>query len=107
MLLALASAPVFLLALLGHPRGSAATSHWLPGTGDTGYTNAPTGPTGMVVVDGLLHGSRPWPGTASATSILPAIVVALGPAVSIGRVLRGSLEAAMASDFARTAGPRA
>jgi len=102
LLLALASAPVFLLALLlilwisGH-------LHWLPATGDTGYTNAPTGPTGMIVIDGLLHGQPAvaWDGVRHL--VLPAFVVALGPAVSIGRVLRGSLEAAMASDFVRTA----
>ncbi|HEX7444567.1 MAG TPA: ABC transporter permease [Acidimicrobiales bacterium] len=102
LLLALASAPVFLLALL-LILWISGDLHWLPGTGDTGYTDAPTGPTGMVVVDGLLHGQPAvaWDGVRHL--ILPAIVVALGPAVSIGRVLRGSLEAAMASDFARTA----
>jgi peptide/nickel transport system permease protein len=102
LLLALASAPAFLLALLlilwisGH-------LHWLPATGDTSYTNAPTGPTGMIVIDGLLHGQPAvaWDGVRHL--ILPAFVVALGPAVSIGRVLRGSLEATMASDFVRTA----
>ena len=35
--------------------------------------------------------------------ILPGICIALGPAVSIGRVLRGSLVSAMRSDFVRTA----
>ena len=102
LLLALASAPVFLLALL-LILWISGDLHWLPGTGDTGYMNAPTGPTGIIVVDGLLHGQPAvaWDGVRHL--ILPAIVVALGPAVSIGRVLRGSLEAAMASDFARTA----
>jgi len=102
LLLALASAPVFLLALLLILWVSG-DLHWLPGTGDTGYTNAPTGPTGMIVVDGILHGQPAiaWDGVRHL--VLPAIVVALGPAVSIGRVLRGSLEAAMVSDFARTA----
>jgi len=102
LLLALASAPVFLLALLLILWVSG-DLHWLPGTGDTGYTSAPTGPTGMIVVDGILHGQPAiaWDGVRHL--VLPAIVVALGPAVSIGRVLRGSLEAAMVSDFARTA----
>jgi peptide/nickel transport system permease protein len=102
LLMALASAPVFLLALLLILVISG-DLHWLPGTGDTGYTNAPTGPTGLVVIDGILHGQPAvaWDGVRHL--ILPAIVVALGPAVSIGRVLRGSLESAMASDFARTA----
>jgi peptide/nickel transport system permease protein len=102
LLMGLASAPVFLLALLLILIISG-DLHWLPGTGDTSYTNAPTGPTGMVVVDGLLHGQPAvaWDGVRHL--ILPAFVVALGPAVSIGRVLRGSLEASMASDFVRTA----
>ncbi len=102
LMMALASAPVFLLALLLILVISG-DLHWLPGTGDTGYTNAPTGPTGMVVIDGILHGQPAvaWDGVRHL--ILPAVVVALGPAVSIGRVLRGSLESAMASDFARTA----
>jgi peptide/nickel transport system permease protein len=102
LLMSFASAPVFLLALVailflsGH-------LHWLPATGDTGFTNAPTGPTGMIVLDGLLHGQPAvaWDGVRHL--ILPALVVALGPAVSIGRVLRGSLESSMVSDFARTA----
>jgi peptide/nickel transport system permease protein len=97
-----ASAPVFLLALVAILVFSG-DLHWLPGTGDTGYTNAPTGPTGMIVLDGLLHGQPAiaWDGVRHL--ILPALVVALGPAVSIGRVLRGSLDSAMVSDFARTA----
>jgi peptide/nickel transport system permease protein len=102
LLLSFASAPVFLLSLLGILVLSG-NLHWLPGTGDTSYTNAPTGPTGIIVIDGLVHGqfAVAWDGVRHL--ILPALVVALGPAVSIGRVLRGSLEASMLSDFARTA----
>ena len=102
LLMSFASAPVFLLSLLGILVLSG-NLHWLPGTGDTSYTNAPTGPTGIIVIDGLVHGqfAVAWDGVRHL--ILPALVVALGPAVSIGRVLRGSLEASMLSDFARTA----
>jgi peptide/nickel transport system permease protein len=77
--------------------------HWLPASGDTGVLNAPTGPTGMIVVDALLHGdfSTMWDGIVHL--ILPAFCVAIGPAVSIGRVLRGSLHSATRSDFVRTA----
>jgi peptide/nickel transport system permease protein len=102
VLMSFASAPVFLLSLLGILILSG-NLHWLPGTGDTSYTNAPTGPTGIIVIDGLVHGqfAVAWDGVRHL--ILPALVVALGPAVSIGRVLRGSLEASMLSDFARTA----
>lgn len=102
LMMALASAPVFLLALVLILVVSG-DLHWLPGTSDTGYTNAPTSPTGMIVVDSLLHGQLAiaWDGVRHL--ILPALVVALGPAVSIGRVLRGSLETSMVSDFVRTA----
>ncbi len=102
VLLGFASAPAFLLALLAILIFSG-DLHWFPGTGDSGYTNAPTGPTGMIVLDGLLHGQPAiaWDGIRHL--ILPALVVAIGPAVSIGRVLRGSLEASMGSEFARTA----
>jgi peptide/nickel transport system permease protein len=57
----------------------------------------------MIVVDALLHGqiATMWDGIVHL--ILPAFCVAIGPAVSIGRVLRGSLQAAMKSDFVRTA----
>ena len=102
LLMAFASAPVFLLALLAILILSG-NLHWFPATGDTSYTNAPTGPTGVIVIDGVLAGQPAvaWDGIWHL--ILPAIVVALGPAVAIGRVLRGSLDAAMTSDFVRTA----
>ena len=97
-----ASAPGFLLALLGILFLNSKL-HWLPASGDTGYTDAPTGPTGVVVVDTLLHGQIAMFGDALRHLILPALCVAIGPAVSIGRVLRGALETAMTSDFVRTA----
>ncbi len=97
-----ASTPAFLLALLGVLVLNG-DLHWLPASGDTGVLNAPTGPTGMIIVDSLLHGqlATMWDGIVHL--ILPAFCVAIGPAVSIGRVLRGSLQAAMKSDFVRTA----
>ena len=102
LLMALASAPVFLLALLGILLLSG-DLHWLPATSDSSSFNGPTSPTGIVVLDALLHGqfSAMWDGIRHL--ILPAFVVAIGPAVSIGRVLRGSLETTMQSDFIRTA----
>jgi len=102
ILLSGASVPGFLLALLGILLLNGKL-HWLPATGDTGYNNAPTGPTGMMVVDTLLHGNLAMFWDAIVHLILPAICVSLGPAVSIGRVLRTSLESSMGSDFVRTA----
>jgi peptide/nickel transport system permease protein len=97
-----ASTPAFLLALLGVLIFNG-DLHWLPASGDVGVQNAPTGPTGMVVLDSLLHGQLGTMWDAVVHLILPALCVAIGPAVSIGRVLRGSLHSAMRSDFVRTA----
>ena len=97
-----ASIPAFLLALLSvlFLNGDL---HLLPASGDTGVANAPTGPTGMIIPDSLLHlqFATAWDGVDHL--ILPALCVAIGPAVSIGRVLRGSLHSSMRSDFVRTA----
>lgn len=102
VLLSGASVPAFLLALVGilFLNGKL---HWLPATGDSGYQNVPTGPTGMPVIDTLVHGQLAMFGDALRHLVLPALCVSLGPAVSIGRVLRTSLESAMDSDFVRTA----
>lgn len=97
-----ASAPSFLVALLGILLFFLKL-HWLPATGDTSYINAPTGPTGIMVVDTLVHGQWGMFIDAWRHLILPAVCVAIGPAVSIGRVLRTSMTANLRSDFVRTA----
>jgi peptide/nickel transport system permease protein len=97
-----ASAPMFLLGILGlivfyQKLG------WVPANGRTGISNPPTGPTGLLTVDGLLSGRLDVVTDALHHLILPALVMALGPAVAIGRVLRSSLLTDMDSDYARTA----
>jgi peptide/nickel transport system permease protein len=97
-----ASAPMFLLGILGlivfyQKLG------WVPANGRIGVANPPTGPTGLLTVDGLLHGRFDVVADALHHLILPAIVIALGPAVAIGRVLRSSLLTDADSDYARTA----
>jgi peptide/nickel transport system permease protein len=100
--LAGASTPPFLLALVGillfYHR-----LHWLPATGRTGLVNPPTGPTGLLTVDTLLHGNIHGFTDAIRHLILPGLCVAILPAVSIGRVLRSSLVATLRSDYVRTA----
>ena len=57
-----ASIPAFLLALLSvlFLNGDL---HLLPASGDTGVTNPPTGPTGMIIPDSLVPpASSPRPG---------------------------------------------
>ena len=102
LMIAGASVPAFLLALLSvlFLNGDL---HLLPASGDSGLANPPTGPTGMIIPDALLHlqFATAWDGMQHL--ILPALCVAIGPAVSIGRVLRGSLHASMRSDYVRTA----
>lgn len=102
VLLAGASTPAFLLGIAGilifyQKLG------WLPANGRSGIGHPPTGPTGLLTVDGLLHAR--WDVTVDAIRhlILPSLAIALGPAVSIGRVLRSSLLSDLHSDYARTA----
>lgn len=97
-----ASAPAFLLAALGI-LFLYSKAHLVPATGRTGIATAPTGPTGLLVVDGLLHGRLDVAGDALWHLLLPALCIALGPAVAIGRVLRGSLTDTLHSDYVRTA----
>jgi peptide/nickel transport system permease protein len=97
-----ASAPPFLLALVGillfYHR-----LHWLPATGRTSVQNAPTGPTGLLTIDSLLHGQWHTFTDAFGHLILPGLCVAILPAVSIGRVFRSSLVATLRMDYVRTA----
>jgi peptide/nickel transport system permease protein len=78
--------------------------HAGPGVAKAGsFRNAPDGPTGLLVLDSLLTG-RPDVATDAVWHVaLPALCAAIGPAVSIGRVLVDSLAANMAADHARTA----
>ena len=97
-----AAAPMFLLGIVGlivfyQQLG------WVPANGRISVPNPPTGPTGLLTVDGLLHGRFDVVGDALHHLILPAVVIALGPAVAIGRVLRSSLLTDADSDYARTA----
>lgn len=75
----------------------------VPANGRTGIANPPDGPTGLLTVDGLIRGRFDVVGDALHHLILPAFVIALGPAVAIGRVLRSSLLGDVDSDYARTA----
>jgi peptide/nickel transport system permease protein len=97
-----AAAPMFLLGIVGlivfyQKLG------WVPANGRISVPNPPTGPTGLLTVDGLLAGRFDVVTDALHHLILPAIVIALGPAVAIGRVLRSSLLTDADSDYARTA----
>jgi peptide/nickel transport system permease protein len=102
-LVASASVPAFLLALL-LLIVFYAQLHWFPGSGRISPDlDPPTGPTGLLTVDGLLAGRLDVVGDALAHLALPALCLALGPAVALGRTLRSSLQTVLGSDHIRTA----
>lgn len=102
ILIAGASTPAFLLGITGilifyQKLG------WLPATGRTGLASVPSGPTGFLTIDGLLHGQPGVTLDGLRHLLMPALAIAAVPAVSIGRVLRSSLITGMNSDYVRTA----
>ena len=102
LLLVGSSAPAFLLAIGGIILFYQQLG-WLPATGRTDIVDAPTGPTGLLTVDALLHARPDVLGNAVQHLLLPGLAIAVGPAVSIGRVLRSSLVTTMRTDYTRTA----
>jgi peptide/nickel transport system permease protein len=97
-----ASAPAFLLGIAGILIFFSQLG-WLPASGRTGYENTPTGPTGSLLVDSLLSGQTAVFVDALKHLVMPAICVALVPAVAVGRTLRSSLVGTLSSDYVRTA----
>lgn len=102
LLLVGASAPAFLLAIGGIIIFYKQLG-WLPATGRTDILDAPTGPTGLLTVDAVLHARPDVLGNALQHLLLPGLAIAIGPAVSIGRVLRSSLVTTLRTDYTRTA----
>jgi peptide/nickel transport system permease protein len=102
LLLAGASTPVFLLGIGGIILFYK-TLNWLPATGRTDFLDAPTGPTGLLTLDSLLHARFDVFLDALTHLLLPGLAVAVGPAVAIGRVLRSSLVTTLRTDYTRTA----
>lgn len=96
-----ASAPTFLLGL-GCIYVFYLKLGWLPGSGSANPDIAP-GPSGVPLLDGFATGQPGVIGDALKHLVLPALSLALLPAVAIGRVLRSSLLDVYASDYIRTA----
>ncbi len=98
----LASAPAFFLAILlillfySH-------LHWLPASGQSSTLNPVPKVTGFLLVDAVLHANLTVAWDSVRHLILPSLVIALVPAVSIARVMRGSLIDTMKLDHIRTA----
>jgi peptide/nickel transport system permease protein len=102
LLIAGASTPAFLLAIGGIILFYQQLG-WLPATGRTGIADAPTGPTGLLTVDAVLHARPDVLVDAWRHLLLPGLAIAIGPAVAIGRVLRSSLVTTGLTDYTRTA----
>jgi peptide/nickel transport system permease protein len=98
-LLVLATAPPFLLALGGIVLFYAQLG-WLPASG-RGADNS--GPTGFLLIDSVLIGDFSEFSSALQHLLMPALVLAIAPAIAIGRILRASLETTLNADFVRTA----
>ena len=99
-LLLLATAPPFLLALVGIIVFFGQLG-WLPARGVGNFEDP--GPTGMQALDTLLHGQTDAFVDALQHLALPAVVLSIAPAVAIGRVLRSSLQGVLHVDYVRTA----
>lgn len=102
LLVAGASAPTYMVAIGGIVVLFARLG-WLPAGGETGYYDPPTGPTGFLLMDALLAERPSVFLDAIRHLILPALSIAIAPAVVIGRVLRSSLLATRESQYVRTA----
>lgn len=100
VLLLLATAPPFLLALIGIIVFFGQLG-WLPARGVGNFEDP--GPTGMQALDTLLHGQADAFADALAHLALPALVLSIAPAVAMGRVLRSSLQGVLGVDYVRTA----
>ncbi|MDR1798700.1 MAG: ABC transporter permease [Bifidobacteriaceae bacterium] len=98
----LAAAPSFLLGIVGVIVFYSRLG-WFPGAGRLGDASQLTDPTGFMTIDALLAGRLDLFGDALHHLLLPALALAVGPALAIGRVLRSALEATTGAEFIKTA----
>ncbi|ROT97699.1 ABC transporter permease [Histidinibacterium lentulum] len=75
---------------------------WLPGAGRIGIRRF-EGPTGSMVIDGILLGRPDVVGSALAHLVLPALALALPLAVAVGRSLASALHDVLRQPYAETA----
>lgn len=102
ILLALAAAPPFLLAIVGVVIFYQKLG-WLPASGRSNYVFAASRPTGFLTLDSILYGHFNVALDALRHLVLPAFVLSLVPAVAVGRVLRGSITSVLQTDQIRLA----
>jgi peptide/nickel transport system permease protein len=99
LLLVAASAPVFLIGVLGIVVFYADLG-WLPAAGRGADTSSPTG---FLLLDSVLHANPGQFGQGLRHLLLPALALAIAPAIAIGRILRSSVETTLRADHVRTA----
>lgn len=102
ILIGATSAPIFLVGLLlsllfWYHLG------WLPGGGRIRPDDFRLGPTGFMVLDGILSGQGRLVANAVQHLVLPALILALPIAVSVGRTLSSSLLDVYRQSYVRTA----
>lgn len=98
-----ASVPTFLVALLAILLFYS-TLHLLPASGRVDDTLVlPSGPTKLLLIDSILHGEPNLFLSALGHLILPAMTLALLPALAIARTLATSCQQVMREDYVRTA----
>lgn len=100
--LVLAAAPPFVLGILALILFYQKLG-WLPASGRTEITRPPGGPTGFLMLDGLIHGEPNVTWDAFKHLILPGFALALLPAVAVGRTLRGGIITNLRADHVRVA----
>lgn len=102
VLLALGSAPTFLVALLLILLLYRQLA-WFPASGRISRSVAVPDRSGFLLLDSVLAGDPAALNDALKHLIMPGLCLAIGPAVAIGRVLRGSLLDVLRADHIRTA----
>lgn len=97
-----ASIPAFLLAILMILLFYSKLG-WFPATGRSSLVSGPSSPTGFLVLDGILTGRLDvaWDGLLHL--VLPALTIAVIPAVAIGRALSSAMQTTMRQEYVRTA----
>ena len=103
LLISGASVPTFLSALLAILLFYS-TLHLLPATGRLDDTlAAPSGPSGLLLIDSILHGELAVFWSALTHLAMPAFTLAMLPALAIARTLASSCDRVLGEDYVRTA----
>ncbi|MEP9382081.1 ABC transporter permease [Nocardioides sp. KR10-350] len=76
---------------------------WLPASGQVDDPDTVPASWHWLLLDSLVHGDLGMFGDVAKHLVMPALALAIGPALAIGRIFRSSIVATFDSDFVRTA----